>query len=84
MTPKDPADQLEPTTPDAPAPQLEPTPAPATRGAKRIRDAQTMLGVTVTGKLGRPTVDAIRAYQAAASLPVTGDLDADTWKQLHR
>jgi hypothetical protein len=54
------------------------------RGEKRVKTAQRILGVTQTGKMGNPTRDALRAYQLAASLPVTGDLDADTWKSLHR
>lgn len=57
---------------------------PPDRGTKRLRTAQAALGVTVTGKMGNPTRDALRAYQAAASLPVTGELDAATWKGLHR
>lgn len=72
--------ETQPETPPA-----DTAPAPATqRGERRIRAAQTILGVTPTGKMGRPTVDALRAYQLAASLPVTGDLDSDTWKALHR
>lgn len=85
------------TTPpaeDSSAEQLTPAPLehaaaeesspPEDRGTKRLRSAQAILGVTQTGKMGNPTRDALRAYQAAASLPVTGELDADTWKALHR
>lgn len=78
------------TTPaeDSSAAQL--TPAPLERAAagspsvKRVREAQRILGVTETGKMGNPTRDALRAYQLAAGLPVSGDLTADTWKALHR
>lgn len=84
------------TTPpaeDSSAEQLTPAPlerpqtedsSPPDRGTKRLRIAQAALGVTPTGKMGNPTRDALRAYQAAASLPVTGELDAATWKGLHR
>lgn len=58
--------------------------ARASRPQPRVRDAQRMLGITETGKMGNPTRDALRAYQLAASLPVTGDLDAATWKALHQ
>jgi peptidoglycan hydrolase-like protein with peptidoglycan-binding domain len=57
---------------------------PATRATKRVKAAQVMLGVTPTGKMGNPTRDALRLYQSAASLPITGDLDDATWKSLHR
>lgn len=82
------------TTPaeDSSASQL--TPAPLERAAaedssagprenpSRVKTVQRILGVTQTGKMGKPTRDALSAYQLAASLPVTGRLDAQTWKRL--
>lgn len=75
---------LERELTEDPSADETPATAPDLRGAKRIRRAQAILGVSQTGKMGHPTRDALAAYQAAASLPVTGDLDADTWKALHR
>jgi Putative peptidoglycan binding domain len=40
------------------------------------------LDSTVTGRYGRLTVQAVRAFQAAADVPVTGTIDAPTWQQL--
>jgi hypothetical protein len=40
------------------------------------------LDSTVTGRYGRLTVQAVRAFQAAAGLPATGTIDAATWQQL--
>lgn len=70
-----------PTPTPAPEPAKPPAPSP---GVKRVQTLQRILGVTVTGKMGKPTRDALAAYQSAASLPATGELDAETWKALHR
>jgi peptidoglycan hydrolase-like protein with peptidoglycan-binding domain len=75
----------DPAPKDAPVEKPTPAqPAKPDRATNRLRVAQAALGVTVTGKLGQPTVEALRAYQSAASLPATGTLDDATWKQLHR
>ena len=39
--------------------------------------------VPVTGEFGQQTADAIRAFQSAYNLPVTGVLDESTWNSLY-
>jgi hypothetical protein len=41
-----------------------------------------LLDATVSGRYGRLTERAVRAFQASATLPVTGTIDASTWQQL--
>jgi len=40
------------------------------------------LATTVSGRYGRLTGQAVRAFQAVAGLPVTGTIDAATWQRL--
>lgn len=48
-----------------------------------VRDLQAALGgLLVDGEFGTRTQDAVRAFQGAAGLPVTGVVDAATWAKL--
>ena len=40
--------------------------------------------MTVDGQYGAGTANAVRAFQSAAGLPVTGQVDAATWPALLR
>jgi Putative peptidoglycan binding domain len=56
------------------------------RGDLVVWAQQHLLGagqaVEVDGAFGAGTADAVRAFQAASNLPVTGELDAATWPVL--
>lgn len=56
------------------------------RGDLVVWAQQHLLGagqtVDVDGQFGLGTADAVRAFQAASSLPVTGEIDAATWPVL--
>jgi len=77
-------------------PNPEPCPVPAARvrrssrnsamygasGKQAVRNAQRLLGVTVSGSFGSATWTAVKRYQRAHDLPVTGVLDNPTWASL--
>jgi peptidoglycan hydrolase-like protein with peptidoglycan-binding domain len=63
-----------------------PDQGPGNRGAD-VRAAQGLLRqqgatIAVDGVFGASTVTAVRAFQAAAALPVTGRVDDGTWRRL--
>lgn len=49
-----------------------------------VKAAQRILDIPVDGKAGPVTTAALAAYQLAAGLPPTGQLNAATTKALHR
>jgi peptidoglycan hydrolase-like amidase len=60
--------------PPAPTPRL----TPGSRGTA-VRALQQLLGVTPTSYYGPITTAAVKRWQAARHLPVTGRVDARTW-----
>ncbi len=81
---------LKASAPVAPAP-VKPTPAPAPKfpgtlkkGSKgvHVKSVQTKVKATVDGDFGPQTEKAVKDWQKAKKLAVTGVVDASTWKAM--
>jgi peptidoglycan hydrolase-like protein with peptidoglycan-binding domain len=79
--------------PGPPAPTPSPTTAPSTpsgvyavlvqgSSGPDVALAQRVIGVTADGQFGPITLAALKKWQAANGVPVTGRLDAATWSKM--
>ncbi|WP_157090044.1 peptidoglycan-binding domain-containing protein [Janibacter melonis] len=69
------------TPPPVATPQSYPTLTVGAKGAD-VKIAQKVIGVTADGAFGPATQAALRRWQSAQSIPVTGALDARTWQRM--
>ncbi|MDA9912832.1 peptidoglycan-binding protein [Candidatus Nanopelagicales bacterium] len=78
------APKAPPATP-APSPPADVANYPTLRRGDTsawVRALQTALGIVADGDFGPNTETAVRDYQAAAGLPVSGIVTSDTWSRL--
>ncbi|MCH9816888.1 MAG: peptidoglycan-binding protein [Actinomycetia bacterium] len=72
-------------SPAPPAPPVDAFNYPTLRRGDRsawVRALQTALGIGADGDFGPKTEAAVRSYQAAQGLAVTGIVDSETWNKL--
>lgn len=81
LTTPDYLDTPPPTTPAGGTSYTYPTLSQGSTGDK-VRAVQTKVGAAVDGKYGAGTAAAVRAFQQAQGIPVTGIVDTRTWARI--
>lgn len=81
LTTPDYLDTPPPTTPAGGTSYTYPTLSQGSTGDK-VRAVQAKVGAAVDGKYGAGTAAAVRAFQQAQGIPVTGIVDSRTWARI--